>query len=227
MQLSEQEQIRRNALQELTKLGINAYPPEKYNVNAYANDIKTQFPKDGTLFQDVSLAGRIMSRRIMGAASFLELMDSTGRIQLYFKRDDICSGEDKTLYNIVFKRLLDIGDIIGIKGYVFITKMGEITVHVKEFTILTKSLRPLPIVKEKDGEIYDAFTDPDQRYRQRYVDLIVNDGVKDVFVKRAQVIRSMRDFLNSKDYLEVETPILQAIPGGAAEWQGDTSQHPL
>ncbi len=216
MQLSEQEQIRRNALQELTKLGINAYPPERYKVSAYANDIKTQFPKDGTLFQDVSLAGRIMSRRIMGAASFLELMDSTGRIQLYFKRDDICPGEDKTLYNIVFKRLLDIGDIIGIKGYVFITKMGEITVHVKEFTILTKSLRPLPIVKEKDGEIYDAFTDPDQRYRQRYVDLIVNDGVKDVFVKRAQVIRSMRDFLNSKDYLEVETPILQAIPGGAA-----------
>ena len=216
MQLSEQEQIRRNALQELTKLGINAYPPEKYNVSAYANDIKTQFPTDGTLFQDVSLAGRIMSRRIMGAASFMELMDSTGRIQLYFKRDDICPHDDKTLYNIVFKRLLDIGDIIGIKGYVFITKMGEITVHVKEFTILTKSLRPLPIVKEKDGEIYDAFTDPDQRYRQRYVDLIVNDGVKDVFVKRAQVIRSMRDFLNSKDYLEVETPILQAIPGGAA-----------
>ena len=216
MQLSEQEQIRRNALQELTKLGINAYPPEKYNVNAYANDIKTQFHTDSTLFQDVSLAGRIMSRRIMGAASFMELMDSSGRIQLYFKRDDICPGEDKTLYNIVFKRLLDIGDIIGIKGWVFITKMGEITVHVKEFTILTKSLRPLPIVKEKDGEIYDAFTDPDQRYRQRYVDLIVNEGVKDVFVKRAQVIRSMRDFLNSKDYLEVETPILQAIPGGAA-----------
>ncbi len=216
MQLSEQEQIRRNALQELNKLGINAYPPEEYKVNAYADDIKKQFPADNSLFQEVSLAGRIMSRRIMGAASFVELMDSTGRIQLYFKRDDICEGEDKTMYNIVFKRLLDIGDIIGVKGYVFVTKMGEITVHVKEFTILTKSLRPLPIVKEKDGEIYDAFTDPDQRYRQRYVDLIVNDGVKDTFVKRAQVIRSMRDFLNAKDYLEVETPILQAIPGGAA-----------
>ncbi len=216
MQLSEQEQIRRNALSELEKLGINAYPPEEYNVSAYANDIKTQFPSDDTLFQDVSLAGRIMSRRIMGAASFLELMDSTGRIQLYFKRDEICPDDDKTLYNIVFKRLLDIGDIIGIKGNVFITKMGEITVHVKEFTILSKSLRPLPIVKEKDGEIYDAFTDPDQRYRQRYVDLIVNEGVKDTFVKRAKVIRSMRDFLNAKDYLEVETPIIQAIPGGAA-----------
>ncbi|MBC8320296.1 MAG: lysine--tRNA ligase [Bacteroidetes bacterium] len=216
MQLSEQEQIRRNALEELYKLGINAYPPEEYIVNAYADEIKRQFPADNSLFQDVSLAGRIMSRRIMGAASFLELMDSTGRIQLYFKRDDICPGEDNTLYNIVVKRLLDIGDIIGVKGYVFVTKMGEITIHVKGFSILAKSLRPLPIVKEKDGEVYDAFTDPDQRYRQRYVDLIVNDGVRDTFVKRAQVIRSMRDFLNAKNYLEVETPILQAIPGGAA-----------
>ena len=216
MQLSEQEQIRRNALQELIKLGINAYPPEEYKVSGYAADIKKQFPDDNGLFQEVSLAGRIMSRRIMGAASFVELMDSTGRIQLYFKRDDICEGDDKSMYNIIFKRLLDIGDIIGVKGYVFVTKMGEITVHVKEFTVLTKSLRPLPIVKEKDGEIYDAFTDPDQRYRQRYVDLIVNDGVKDTFVKRSKVIRSMRDFLNAKDYLEVETPILQAIPGGAA-----------
>jgi len=216
MQLSEQEQIRRNALSELNKLGINAYPPEEYKVNAYANEIKTKFPTDNQKFQEVKIAGRIMSRRIMGAASFLELMDSTGRIQLYFKRDDICPGEDKTLYNTVFKRLLDIGDIIGVEGFVFVTKMGEITVHVKKFTILTKSLRPLPIVKEKDGEVYDAFTDPDQRYRQRYVDLIVNDGVKDTFVKRAQVIRSMRDFLNTKGYLEVETPILQAIPGGAA-----------
>jgi len=216
MQLSEQEQIRRNALQGLIKLGINAYPPEEYKVSGYAADIKKQFPDDNGLFQEVSLAGRIMSRRIMGAASFVELMDSTGRIQLYFKRDDICEGDDKSMYNIIFKRLLDIGDIIGVKGYVFVTKMGEITVHVKEFTVLTKSLRPLPIVKEKDGEIYDAFTDPDQRYRQRYVDLIVNDGVKDTFVKRSKVIRSMRDFLNAKDYLEVETPILQAIPGGAA-----------
>ena len=216
MQLSEQEQIRRNALQELNKLGINAYPPEEYKVNALAADISNNFHSDETLYQDVCIAGRIMSRRIMGAASFLELMDSSGRIQLYFKRDEICQGEDKTLYNIVFKRLLDIGDIIGVKGFVFITKMGEITVHVKEFTILTKSLRPLPIVKEKDGEIYDAFTDPDQRYRQRYVDLIVNEDVKDTFVKRARVIRTMRDFLNDKGYLEVETPILQSIPGGAA-----------
>jgi len=216
MQLSEQEQIRRNALNELNKLGINAYPPEEYKVNAYAADIKDEFPLNDTLFQNVSLAGRIMSRRIMGAASFLELMDSTGRIQLYVKRDDICHGEDKTLYNTVFKRLLDIGDIIGVKGYIFVTKMGEITLHVKEFTILTKSLRPLPIVKEKDGEIFDSFTDPDQRYRQRYVDLIVNEGVKDTFVKRAKVIRSMRNFLEAKGYLEVETPILQAIPGGAA-----------
>ena len=216
MQLSEQEQIRRNALQELNKLGINAYPPEEYKVNSLAADIIEKFPKNEAMYQDVCIAGRIMSRRIMGAASFLELMDSSGRIQLYFKRDEICPGEDKTLYNTVFKRLLDIGDIIGVKGYVFITKMGEITIHVKEFTILTKSLRPLPIVKEKDGEVYDAFTDPDQRYRQRYVDLIVNEGVKDTFVKRARVIRSMRDFLSDKGYLEVETPILQSIPGGAA-----------
>ncbi len=216
MQLSEQEQIRRDALNELTSLGINPYPQAEYIVNAYADNILKRFPDDNSLFQEVSLAGRIMSRRIMGAAAFAELKDATGRIQLYFKRDDICPGEDKTMYNTVFKRLLDIGDIIGVKGFVFITKMGEITVHVTEFTVLSKSLRPLPIVKEKEGKIYDAFTDPDQRYRQRYVDLIVNDHVKDTFVKRARVIRSMRDFLNDKDYLEVETPILQAIPGGAA-----------
>ncbi len=216
MQLSEQEQIRRDALNELTSLGINPYPQAEYIVNAYADNILKRFPDDNSLFQEVSLAGRIMSRRIMGAAAFAELKDATGRIQLYFKRDDICPGEDKTMYNTVFKRLLDIGDIIGVKGFVFITKMGEITVHVTEFTVLSKSLRPLPIVKEKEGKIYDAFTDPDQRYRQRYVDLIVNDHVKDTFVKRARVIRSMRDFLNDKGYLEVETPILQAIPGGAA-----------
>lgn len=216
MQLSEQEQVRREALNELIKLGINPYPQAEYKVNATAAEILEKYPKDNTLFQDVSLAGRIMSRRIMGAAAFAELKDPTGRIQLYFKRDDICPGEDKTMYNVVFKRLLDIGDIIGVKGFVFVTKMGEITVHVKEFTVLSKSLRPLPIVKEKDGKIYDAFTDPDQRYRQRYVDLIVNDHVKETFIKRAQIIRSMRDFLNSKGYLEVETPVLQAIPGGAA-----------
>ena len=214
--LSEQEQVRRNALNEMKQLGINPYPQAEYKVNAYAKEIHEQFPKDNSLFQEVSMAGRIMSRRIMGAASFVELMDATGRIQLYFKRDEICPGEDKTMYNIVFKRLLDIGDIIGLTGYVFVTKMGELTVHVKSFTVLSKSLRPLPVVKEKDGKVYDAFSDPDQRYRQRYVDLIVNEGVKDTFIQRAQVIRSMRDFLNARGYLEVETPILQAIPGGAA-----------
>ncbi len=216
MHLSEQEVIRRNALKEIEKLGINAYPQAEYKVNAYAKEVHEKYPNDNTLFQEVSMAGRIMSRRIMGAASFSEIMDSTGRMQLYFKRDDICPGDDKTMYNTVFKRMLDIGDFIGIKGYAFVTKMGELTIHVTEFTLLSKSLRPLPVVKEKDGVTYDAFSDPDQRYRQRYVDLIVNENVKDTFIKRAQVIKSMRDFLNDKDYLEVETPILQAIPGGAA-----------
>ncbi len=216
MPFSEQEQIRRDALTELTKLNINAYPPEEVHVNAYAEEILENYPKDHTRYQEVVMAGRIMSRRIMGAASFVELMDATGRIQLYVKRDDICPDDDKTMYNTVFKRLLDIGDFISVSGYVFTTQMGETTVHVKSFKVLSKSLRPLPIVKEKDGVIYDAFTDPDQRYRQRYVDLIVNEKVKDTFVKRAQVIRTMRDFLNNKGYLEVETPILQAIPGGAA-----------
>lgn len=216
MYLSEQEIVRRNALEEMKKLGINAYPQAEYKVNAYAKDVHEQYPNDNTLFQEVSMAGRIMSRRIMGAASFSEIKDSTGRMQLYFKRDEICPGEDKTMYNIVFKRLLDIGDFIGIKGYAFVTKMGEITIHVSEFVVLSKSLKPLPVVKEKDGVTYDAFSDPDLRYRQRYVDLIVNDHVKDTFIKRAQVIKSMRDFLNDKEYLEVETPILQAIPGGAA-----------
>ncbi len=215
-QLSEQELVRRNALDELKKLGINPYPQAAYKVSTCAKDVLEQFPKDNSLFREVSMAGRIMSRRIMGAASFAGLMDSTGRIQLYFKRDDVCPGEDKTMYNTVFKRLLDIGDFIGVKGFIFTTKMGEITVHVTEFTVLAKSLRPLPIVKEKDGRVFDAFTDPDQRYRQRYVDLIVNEQVRDIFVKRAQVLRSMREFLNSKGYLEVETPILQPIPGGAA-----------
>ena len=227
MHLSEQEVVRRNALEEMKKLGINAYPQAEYKVNAYAKDIHEQYPKDNTLFQEVSMAGRIMSRRIMGAASFSEIMDSTGRMQLYFKRDEICTGDDKTMYNIVFKRLLDIGDIIGIKGYAFVTKMGELTIHVKEFTVLSKSLKPLPVVKEKDGVTYDAFSDPDQRYRQRYVDLIVNENVKDTFIKRAQVIKSMRDFLNDKEYLEVETPILQAIPGGAAARPFETHHNAL
>ncbi len=216
MQLSEQEIVRREALKELRKLGINPYPPEMFEVTAYAKEVLEKYPSDNTLFQEVSMAGRIMNRRVMGAASFAEIMDDTGRIQLYFKRDDICPGDDKTMYNTVFKRLLDIGDFIGIKGYAFITKMGEITIHVTEYKVLAKSLRPLPVVKEKEGKVYDAFTDPDQRYRQRYVDLIVNDHVKKTFVQRAQIIQSMRSFLNGKGYIEVETPILQPIPGGAA-----------
>lgn len=215
-QLSEQEIVRREALEQLRKLGINPYPQAMYEVNAYAKDVLEKFPEDNSLFREVSMAGRIMSRRIMGAASFAEIMDSTGRIQIYLKRDDICPGEDKTMYNTVFKKLLDIGDFIGIKGYAFVTKMGEITIHVKEFTVLAKSLRPLPIVKEKDGKVYDAFTDPDQRYRQRYVDLVVNENVKNTFIQRARIIQSMREFFIEKGYLEVETPILQPIPGGAA-----------
>jgi lysyl-tRNA synthetase class 2 len=216
MELSEQELIRRNSLQELVNLGIDPYPAEGYEINATISEILGQFPENQNLFQEVSLAGRIMNRRIMGAASFAEIQDSTGRMQVYFKRDDVCPGEDKTLYNTVFKRLLDIGDIIGIKGFVFITQMGEITIHVKEYKLLSKSLRPLPIVKEKEGEVYDAFTDPEQRYRQRYVDLIVNPQVRDGFIKRNNLINSMRSFLDNKGYLEVETPVLQPLYGGAA-----------
>ncbi|MBU2652373.1 MAG: lysine--tRNA ligase [Bacteroidetes bacterium] len=216
IKLSEQEQIRRNALQELIDLGVNPYPADTFEVNCTSRDILERFPADQSLFQDVSIAGRIMSRRVMGAASFAEIQDQTGRIQIYVKRDDICPGEDKTLYNTVFKRLLDIGDIIGLRGYVFITKMGEITIHVKEMKLLAKSLRPLPVVKETDDKVYDAFRDPEQRYRQRYVDLIVNPEVKDTFMKRSQLIRSMRNFLEGKGYLEVETPVLQPLYGGAA-----------
>lgn len=216
MNLSEQEQIRRSSLDELRKLGINPYPAAEYKTNASAKEILENFSPEKNNYREVSLAGRIMTRRIMGSASFAELMDSTGRIQVYFKRDDICPGEDKTLYNVVFKRLLDIGDIIGVKGFVFTTQMGEITVHVKEFTVLSKSIRPLPVVKEKEGKIFDAVTDPEMRYRQRYVDLIVNPGVRDVFRKRTQLIQSMRELFNSRGYLEVETPVLQPIPGGAA-----------
>lgn len=215
-ELSEQEQIRRNSLNELKKLGINPYPAALFEVNAKTKEILEQFPKDNTLFQEVSIAGRIMSRRIMGAASFVELQDSEGRIQLYIKRDEICPEEDKTLYNTVFKRLLDIGDIIGVTGYVFVTQMGEISIHVKTLKVLSKSLRPLPIVKEKDGVVYDAFTDPEQRYRMRYVDLIVNPQVRDTFVKRAQIVNTMRQYFNEQGYLEVDTPVLQPIPGGAA-----------
>jgi len=216
LELTEQEQIRRNSLKELYKLGIDPYPAETYETNISAKEIKENFKEGSDLYQDISIAGRIMSRRIMGAASFAEIQDSTGRIQLYFKRDEICLGEDKSFYNIVFKRLLDIGDIIGIKGYVFLTQMGEITIHVKEYKLLSKSLKPLPIVKEKDGKTYDAFTDPEQRYRQRYLDLIVNPEVKETFLQRTKLMNSMRSFLNSSDYVEVETPILQPLYGGAA-----------
>jgi len=215
-ELTEQEQIRRNSLNELKKLGINPYPAALYEVNAKSNEILENYPKDNTLYQDISIAGRIMSRRIMGAASFVELQDAYGRIQLYIKRDEICPGEDKTLYNTVFKRLLDIGDIIGVTGYVFVTQMGETSIHVKGLTVLSKSLRPLPIVKEKDGKVYDAFSDPEQRYRMRYVDLIVNPHVRETFLKRAKIVNTMRDYFNEQGYLEVETPILQTIPGGAA-----------
>jgi lysyl-tRNA synthetase class 2 len=216
MLLSEQEQIRRNSLEELRKLGINPYPAAEYKTNVFAKDIHDNFTPEKNNFQDVSLAGRIMSRRIMGNASFAEIMDSSGRIQIYVRRDDICPGEDKTLYNAVFKHHLDIGDIIGIKGFVFKTQVGETTVHVKEFTVLCKSIHPLPVVKEKDGQVFDAVTDPEMRYRQRYVDLIVNPHVRDVFRKRTQIYQSMRELFNSRGYLEVETPVLQPIPGGAA-----------
>jgi len=216
IQLSEQEQIRRNSLEELRKLDINPYPAAEFKTNVFAQDILDNYSPEKNNFQDVCLAGRIMSRRIMGNASFAELMDSSGRIQIYIRRDDICPGEDKTMYNTVFKRLLDIGDIIGVKGFVFITQMGETTVHVKEITILSKSIRPLPVVKEKDGTLFDAVTDPEMRYRQRYVDLIVNPNVREVFRKRTRIMQSMRELFNSRGYLEVETPILQPIPGGAA-----------
>lgn len=215
-ELSEQEQIRRNSLNELRQLGINPYPAALYEVNAKSTEILEEFPKDNSKFQNVSIAGRIMSRRIMGAASFVELQDPHGRIQLYVKRDEICPGEDKTLYNTVFKRLLDIGDIIGVTGYVFVTQMGETSIHVKTITVLSKSLRPLPIVKEKDGKVYDAFTDPEQRYRMRYVDLIVNPKVRETFMQRTLVIDTMREYFNKEGYMEVETPVLQPIPGGAA-----------
>jgi lysyl-tRNA synthetase class 2 len=216
LELSEQEIIRRDSLKELKKLGINPFPAEEFPVTHYSEDIKRGFEENPDGYKEVSLAGRIMSRRIMGSASFAEIKDKQGRIQIYLRRDDVCQSEDKTLYNTVFKKLLDIGDIIGVKGFVFKTQMGEISIHVTALTVLAKSLRPLPVVKEKDGKIYDAFSDPEHRYRQRYVDLIVNDQVRNTFRKRAQLINSMREFFNARDYLEVETPILQSIPGGAA-----------
>jgi lysyl-tRNA synthetase class 2 len=215
-ELSEQQIIRRNSLQKLRELGIDPYPAAEFKVNITTTEIKENFREEENNLQDVALAGRLMSRRIMGKASFAEIQDHKGRVQIYVNRDELCPGEDKTMYNEVFKKLLDIGDIIGIKGFVFKTQMGEISVHVKELTVLNKSLRPLPIVKEKDGKTYDAFSDPEQRYRQRYVDLIVNPQVKDVFIKRTKIINTMREMFNEYGYFEVETPILQPIPGGAA-----------
>ena len=199
----------------LRELGIEPYPAPLYPVNASAKSIEAEYdPEKGNL-QDICIAGRIMSRRIMGAASFMELQDATGRIQIYVKRDEICPGEDKTMYNTVFKKLLDIGDVVGIKGFAFITQTGQLSVHAKELTVLSKSLKVLPIVKEADGKVHDAFTDPELRYRQRYVDLIVNPQVKEVFIKRSKIIATMREYFNAAGCLEVETPILQSIPGGA------------
>ena len=216
MILSEQELLRRQKRQELLAMGIDPYPAQEYPVNVYSDQIFAEFKPESGNLQDVVLAGRLMGFRIMGNASFAELQDANGRIQLYFRRDDLCPGEDKTLYNTVFKKLLDIGDIIGVKGYVFTTQMGEISVHVREFTILSKALKPLPVVKEADGQTYDAFSDPEMRYRQRYVDLIVNPSVKDIFIKRAKIISTMRSMFDERGWLEVETPVLQAVHGGAS-----------
>ena len=215
LELSEQEIIRRNSLNELRAMGIEPYPAAEYVTNAFSTDIKAEF-KDDEEPRKVSVAGRMMSRRVMGKASFIELQDSKGRIQVYITRDDICPDEDKEMYNTVFKRLLDLGDFIGIEGFVFRTQMGEISIHAKKLTVLAKSIKPLPIVKYKDGVAYDSFEDPELRYRQRYVDLIVNDGVKEKFLKRATVIKTMRAVLDEAGYTEVETPILQSIPGGAS-----------
>ena len=216
-ELSEQEIVRRDALKKLEELGINPYPPELFPVNVSAEGIKNNYQSRKLDYKNISIAGRIMSRRIMGKAAFAELQDSSGRVQLYFNRDEICPDEDKTMYNTVFKKLLDIGDIIGVKGYVFTTKVGEISIHVKEFTVLAKTLRPLPLPKtDSSGQTHDAFTDPEKRYRQRYVDLIVNPEVKQTFINRTKLTNSIREYLNKKGYLEVETPILQPIYGGAA-----------
>ena len=215
-ELSEQEIIRRGSLATLREMGIDPYPAALYPVDAYSTEIKENFDDALEPPRKVCVAGRIMSRRIMGKASFMELQDSEGRIQVYVSRDDICPGEDKELYNVVFKKLLDIGDFIGVKGFVFRTKTGEISIHAQELTLLSKALRPLPIVKLKDGVAYDAFTDPELRYRRRYVDLVVNPGVKEIFLKRTRMFNSMRNYFNEHGYVEVETPILQSIPGGAA-----------
>ncbi len=215
LELSEQEIVRRQALQELRNMGIEPYPAAEYPTNAFSTDIRENFNDDEPQ-REVCIAGRLMSRRVMGKASFAEIQDSKGRIQVYVTRDDICPGEDKTMYNAVFKRLLDIGDFVGVKGFVFRTQTGEISVHAQEIKLLSKSLKPLPIVKYKDGVAYDKFEDPELRYRQRYVDLVVNEGVKDTFLQRATVIRTIRKVLDEAGYTEVETPTLQAIAGGAS-----------
>ena len=214
-ELSEQEIIRRNTLQELQALGVEAYPAAEFPITGHSTEIKANF-KDDEPRRKVSLAGRIMGRRIMGKASFMELQDSEGRIQVYINRDEICPSEDKTLYNTVFKKMMDIGDFVGIEGEVFKTQVGEVSVHAHSLVMLAKSLRPLPVVKMKDGVAYDSFSDPELRYRQRYVDLVVNDGIKEIFVKRTKIFNSMRNFFNERGYLEVDTPVLQSIPGGAA-----------
>ena len=213
--LNEQELGRRASLARLCELGIEPYPAAMYPVNASSKSIREEYSAEKGNLQDVCIAGRIMSRRIMGAASFFELQDAEGRIQIYVNRDELCPGEDKTMYNTVFKKLLDIGDIVGIKGFAFVTQTGQLSVHAKELTVLSKSLRVLPIVKEADGKVFDAFSDPELKYRQRYVDLIVNPSVKDTFIKRSRIIATMREYFNEAGCLEVETPILQSIPGGA------------
>ncbi|WP_297175865.1 lysine--tRNA ligase [uncultured Porphyromonas sp.] len=215
LELSEQEIFRRRSLEELRSLGINPYPAEEYKVTGYAREILDTF-EDEAPRRAVSVAGRVMSRRIMGKASFLELQDSTGRIQIYITRDDLCPGEDKTLYNSIVKKLMDIGDFIGVSGEVFRTQMGEISVQAHSLTFLSKALRPLPVVKEKDGEVFDSFTDPELRFRQRYVDLVVNPHVREIFLKRTRIFNAMRQFFNDRGYIEVDTPVLQPIPGGAA-----------
>lgn len=215
LELSEQEIVRRQSLQELKNIGINPYPAEEYEVTAYSTEVLASF-RDDAPRREVSLAGRVMGRRVMGKATFLELQDAEGRIQIYISRDELCPGEDKTVYNTLIKKLLDFGDFIGVKGYVFRTQMGEISIHADEIVFLAKSLRPLPIVKEKDGQVFDAFTDPELRYRMRYVDLAVNAQVKEIFVKRTKIFNAMRGFFNERGYLEVDTPVLQPIPGGAA-----------
>ena len=215
LELSDQEIARRNSLDEIRQMGINPYPAAEYVVTAHAQEVQDQYQDDAPRME-VSIAGRVMSRRIMGKASFMELQDASGRIQVYVTRDDLCPGEDKDLYNKLFKKLLDIGDIVGVKGFVFRTQTGEISVHAEELTLLSKALRPLPIVKAKDDQVFDGFTDPELRYRRRYVDLIVNEEVKGIFMKRTKIFQSMRNFFNSRGYLEVDTPVLQSIPGGAA-----------